>query len=467
MPAVDPIERQIRHVRRRRNLHELQRGLFLLIATATGSAAALVLLALRASERLFAAATWSLVGAVVVTAAFLARELGRRWVARDRAAAWIDARARLRGRLTTLVALRARAAGAPHAALRERTERAPRAALPHPPELAFLPLLVEENRARLARWRPEHLVRRRVPLAALVAALAATSALLIAVLLAPRLRPSFPEIVYSDEPVAGAEADAARGATPDRVVVAPRREEAARRHGRNAETPVAGDGDGAGEDDSTLARVSSGLQDRIRRELWGREWERARDAMARAERDAARSARAGRAPGTHAGASGDDRTDSDDGWETAGLPSARHGGRRPSAFGAARTGRATDADDAEAAARGLGEDHDTTTVSSGSGEPAPGAGNETDPNLFGAPTELDPHGRDTFELAISAPVRAQRAGSRRATGEPPAADADGHPELARAAHTEHAIRRMPVPPAYEAIVREVFAHHDVAPDTHP
>ncbi len=467
MPAVDPIERQIRRVRRRRNLHELQRGVFLLIATATGSAAVLVLLALQASERLFAAVTWSVVGAIVVTAALLARELGRRWIARDRAAAWIDARARLRGRLTTLVAVRARTAAATHAALRARTEDVARVVLPDPPALAFLPLLVEENRARLARWRPEHLVRRRVPLAALAAALAATAALLIAVLLAPRLRPSLPEIVYGDEPVEGAEADDAGGATPDRVVVAPTREEAARRHGRDAETPIAGDGDGAGEDDSALARLSSGLQDRIRRELWGREWERARDAMARAERDAARSARAGRVPDTRAGASGDDRTDPDDGWETAGLPSARHGGRRPAPFGEVRTGRATDADDAEAAARGLGEDHDTTAVGSGSGEPAPGAGNETDPHLFGTPTDVDPHGGDTFELAIGASVRAQRAGSRRATGEPPAAGADGHPELARAARAEHAIRRMPVPPAYEAIVREVFAHRDVAPDAHP
>src|SRR5439155_954857 len=54
--AVEAIQRQVCRVRRRRNLRELQRALYLLIAVGTGGATALVLLALTASPRLFARA---------------------------------------------------------------------------------------------------------------------------------------------------------------------------------------------------------------------------------------------------------------------------------------------------------------------------------------------------------------------------------------------------------------------------
>ncbi len=456
MPAVDLIERQIRQVRRRRNLHELLRGVLLVIATATGSAAALTLLALAADERLFAVAAWTLVGAVAATGLLLAREIARRRVSRAGAAAWIDAHARLRGRLTTLIAVRASEAGATLHSLGTSAGAEP----------AFLPLLTADNVARLAEWRPRLMVRRVVPVAALAAAIAMAAMLLLTTVLAPHLRPSFPEIVYSDEPVDALAGDDADGndTVPDRVVVAPTRGEASRRSGRRDEMPVAGDG-GTAEDDSALARLSTELQDRIRHQLWGREWERARDAMARAERAAAREATA-RAGGGYGGDS-DDRGEAGDEWETAGLASSRPGGRRPSGRGGSRSGTPTEASDDEAAARGFGDDADRTTTRAGSGEPAPGAGNEADPNVFGAATEVDPRGSDTFELAISAPVRAQRAGPRRAYGEPPPAGDDAHPELARAARAEHAIRRMPVPPAYEAIVREVFAHHQGAAETTP
>jgi hypothetical protein len=475
MPAVDPIERQIRQVRRRRNLHELLRGVLLVIATATGSAAALVLLALAADERLFAVATWTLVGAVAATGLLLAREIARRWVSRAGAAAWIDARARLRGRLTTLIAVRAAEARASmHGSkVRASIHGSEAGAALHSPGTsagaapAFLPLLTADNVARLAEWRPRLMVRRAVPVAALAAAIAMAAMLLLTTVLAPHLRPSFPEIVYSDEPVDALAGDDADGndTVPDRVVVTPTRGEASRRSGRRDEMPVAGDG-GTAEDDSALARLSTELQDRIRRQLWGREWERARDAMARAERDAARAATA-RAAGGRGGDSDDDRGEAGDEWETAGLESSRPGGRRPSGLGGSRSGEPTEASDDEAAARGFGDDADTTTTRAGSGEPAQGAGNEADPNVFGAATDVDPHGSDTFELAISAPVRAQRAGPRRAHGEPPPAGDDTHPELARAARAEHAIRRMPIPPAYEAIVREVFAHHEGAAETTP
>jgi hypothetical protein len=451
MPAVDPIERQMRLVRRRRNLLELQRGAFFLIATAATSAAALVLLALVASERLFAAASWSLGGAVAATAVLLGGEVRRRWMSPDGVAAWVDAHAGLRGRLATLVAVRARDPRVEH---------------------AFLPLLVADNVARLPTWRADRLVRRPVPRAALAAALAATTALALAVLLAPRLRPPFPEIVYSDEPVDGVESDDQADSTPSRVVVAPARGDATRRHERETGPAVGGDTTGAsgGGDDSRLAQLSSALQDRIRRDLWGREWERMRDAMARAERAmVARRSESGRSRGG-ADANEERGAEDDQGWETAGLPSTRAGARRPArkpGGDPAANGHAADANDADAAARGMGDEESLTAPRAGSGEPAPGAGNETDPNLFGPATDVDPRGGDTFELAINAPVRAGRGGPRRPSGEAPAADRDTQPQLGRSTRGEQTIRRMPVPAAYEPIVREVFAHRDAAADTGP
>ncbi len=115
----------------------------------------------------------------------------------------------------------------------------------------------------------------------------------------------------------------------------------------------------------------------------------------------------------------------------------------------------------------MGDDESLTAPRAGTGEPAPGAGNESDPNLFGPATNVDPHGGDTFELAIDAPVRAGRGGPRRPSGEAPAADRDAQPQLGRGTHGEQTIRRMPVPAAYEPIVREVFAHRDAASDAAP
>lgn len=440
MPDVDPIERQIRQVRRRRNLRELQRGLYFLIAIAALSAAALVLLALTASPALFAVVTWSVGGAVTVTALLLVRELRRQWIAPERAAPWIDERTGLDGRLATLIAVRARPASGGGR--------------------SFLPLLLAENLERLARWRPERVVGRRVPRGALASAITATAALALALLLGPGLRPHVPEIVYSDEPVDASEATD-DGGVPDRIVVAPARGRAEPRR-RDGGTPVAGrDASGAPEDDSALARLSSDLQDRIRRELWGREWERTRDAMARAERERA----AEEAAANGAGEAGDglersdgDEDSADEPWEPSGLASTRRGARRAAGRNRDTAGSRGESSAADDAARGFGDDTETSATGAGEGEAARGAGNGTDPNLFGAATEPGTEGGDTFELGIAAPVRARQAGPRRATGEPPPASADAHPETARATRAEQAIRKMPVPPAYEAIVREVFAH---------
>lgn len=450
MRNADPIERQVLRVRRRRNFRELQRALFALVTVAAGSAAAIVLLALLASPRLFAVASWSASGTVVVTAVLLARALRRRWLGADDTATWIDEHARLGGRLATLVAVRARA----------QRDAA-----------FFLPLLVEENRHALGRWRPQDLIRRRVPRAALASALAATMALALALVLAPRLRPPLPEIVYSDEPVAGGNATATDGGVPDRIIVAPPRNDTHATSGDRGSEDAAGNEGAVGNDpsdDSELARLSGALQDRIRRDLWGREWQRAHDAMARAAREGTRGTSDARRDGDAEDGGVDTDTDGgDERWETAGLPATRRGGRRGSSAGGMRRGHAAQSNDADAEARGLGDDDPEGQVGHGVGEPVAGAGNETDPNLFGPATDVDPHGSDSFELAISAPVRAQRTAPRRGSGDPPPASDDTHPELTRAARQEHAIRRMPVPSGYEAIVREVFAHREAPQDPPP
>ncbi len=443
MRDADPIERQVLQVRRRRNLRELQRALFALAAIAAASAAAVVLLALVARPRLFAVATWSAAAAVAVTGGLLLRGLRRRWLGVDAAADWIDAHAALGGRLSTLTAVRARAG----------------AATPF-----FLPLLLEENRRTLERWRPERLIGKSTPLPALLSALVATAVLLLALVLAPRLRPPLPQILYSDRPLDGAGGTAPDG-VPDRIVVAPGRDGGRPDHHREDSGGGAAepDDDHGGADDSALARLSDALRDRIRRDLWGREWQAAQDAMARAQRGGERQARRSTGDGA-----ADDGPDLDAGggeepWETAGLPASRRGTRRHGAPGDAQRGHAAESSDADAQARGLGDDDRDGRVGSGVGVAVPGAGNETDPHLFGAPTDARPGGdASSFELAINAPVRAQRGAPRRADGDPPPASDDAHPALTRAARQERAVRRMPVPSGYEDIVREMFAHRDAA-----
>ncbi|HEY2387487.1 MAG TPA: hypothetical protein VGK30_11035, partial [Candidatus Binatia bacterium] len=223
-------------------------------------------------------------------------------------------------------------------------------------------------------------------------------------------------------------------------------------------------GDADERDDSAMARLSSALQDRIRRDLWGHEWQAAHDAMERAARDEQRRAEHAARDG---GDDGDDLEagDGEQPWETAGLPADRRAPR--GSGGDARRGRPGEASDAAAKARGLGDDTHDPQVGSGAGEPVPGAGNETDPNLFGEPTAVDGtrESGSSFELAINAPVRAQRNAPKRGAGEPPPPSEDAHPALTRAARQEHTVRRMPVPSGYETIVREMFAHRDAARGT--
>src|SRR5437667_156580 len=122
--ALERMRRQMRAVRWRQNLHELQRALYHLLATLAAAATALVVLALLSTPGLFAAAAWGLGAGSVLLAAWITRALGRRWLSGARTPLWIDRHARLEGRLATALAPAGRAPGAHPAAALGRGSRA-------------------------------------------------------------------------------------------------------------------------------------------------------------------------------------------------------------------------------------------------------------------------------------------------------------------------------------------------------
>src|SRR5262245_8935410 len=95
--AVDVVERQGRRVRRRKNLYELQRTLYLTIAAGAVVATVLLPVALFASTEIFTIVGASAVVLAAGLAMMLAGALRRRWLARDRALAWIEVQAALGG----------------------------------------------------------------------------------------------------------------------------------------------------------------------------------------------------------------------------------------------------------------------------------------------------------------------------------------------------------------------------------
>ena len=245
--ALERMRRQVRAVRWRQNLHELQRALYHLLATLAAAAAALVVLALLSPPGLFAAAAWGLGAGSVLLAAWITRALGRRWLSGARTPLWIDRHARLEGRLATALELE-----------RHGGARAP-----------FFPLLVDDNARRLAAWRPERLVPEGMPSGAFAGALAAVGGFLLALLIAPWLRPGAPAVVSGRAP----------DGSPGRVGIVRRGRPPA--PGRRFVLLARPD-----EDDGALSRLPGALQERIRQRLWGEDRERAREAMERAERGA-------------------------------------------------------------------------------------------------------------------------------------------------------------------------------------
>src|SRR5438128_2654606 len=249
--ALERMRRQVRAVRWRRNLHELQRALYHLIAGLGGAMTALVVLALRAGSGVFALATWTLAAATLLLAGGLARALARRWLSSEQAPLWIDRQTALEGRLATALELEGRDA-----------RRAP-----------FFPLLVDDNARRIAAWRPERVVPEGLPSGAFAGALAAVGVFLLALLLAPWLRPSAPAVAAG-----GDAADRGMAIEGDRAI--------ARRVRARAGSPPATLVEPDDDDRSALSRLPAELQERIREELWGEDRERVHEAWERAERGA-------------------------------------------------------------------------------------------------------------------------------------------------------------------------------------
>ena len=412
--ALERMRRQVRAVRWRQNLHELQRALYHLLATLAAAATALVVLALLSTPGLFAAAAWGLGAGSVLLAAWITRALGRRWLSGARTPLWIDRHARLEGRLATALELE-----------RHGGVRAP-----------FFPLLVEDNARRLAAWRPERLVPEGMPSGAFAGALAAVGGFLLALLIAPWLRPGAPAVVSGRAP----------DGSPGRVGIVRRGRPPA--PGRRFVLLARPD-----EDDSALSRLPGALQERIQDRLWGEDREGAREAMERAERGAS-PAREDAWPPADPLAEASDPIDASDPEERWAVARRLPAGAKPPAG----EGGAAGADEApggnQAAARGDGAREAERDGGAGA---AAGAGTGTDPHLLGE-ASAERVARARFDLPLAARVRALGGGPAPLFGEAPPPAPDARPDLAAAQRRDAPVPKMGVPPAYEAAVRALFAH---------
>src|SRR5262245_50825357 len=107
-PTVDDVLRQVRRVRWRYNLQEVQRTLYLLCAVGAGAAPVFFVLALAAPLPLFVAGGGLATLGAAAAIGLVARSGWRRWLGPRAAPLWIDTQAGLGGRLATLVELDAR-----------------------------------------------------------------------------------------------------------------------------------------------------------------------------------------------------------------------------------------------------------------------------------------------------------------------------------------------------------------------
>jgi hypothetical protein len=415
------VARQVRDVRRRRNALEMQRALFLVIAVVEAAAAGLVGLALLAGPVLFVAAGVALVLAAIAVASAIARSATRRWLRARAAPRWIDRAAGLEGRLSSLLEVGRR-------------------------DAFFVPLLAAQTMRTLPSWTPARLVPRAVPWPALAAALAATATFVGLLALAPALEPALPEMEVDGRAVGG---DAVTlPVPPARVFLSPEGDVGTGGEATADDTPgLAG---GTEPREQGLLGLATGLQSRIRANVWGDRWQRAAAALARAER-----ARAVAPPGGSARRSDPERT-GDERWPMARLPVGGAGRSPASGSGTAR-GRWVEAIEGvrggEPSPREGGRN-----VGSGAGEGTSGAGDGTDAALFGPPSETAHADGDAFALAITARVRAPRATPRPPSGETPPAETDARPALADGQRRQLPVTKMPIPPAWEPLLRAVFAH---------
>ena len=402
---LDAIRDQVRGVRRRRNALAVQRAAYELAGVAAGLAALVVLAALRAGRLGFALAVVAALGGLAVALAGAARTVRHGWLSRAAAPGWIDGRGVLQGRLATLLSLR------------------------RVPEHPFERLLAAQTAARLRSLRPERLVPRVVPWGALAAAGAGAAALLAVLLAAPALRPSRPILLVGDRAIGSVAGEPGTGA-PSQLLVAPGAEQ------RSGD--AAGAGGEPGDDvppAEALADLSDRLQDWVQEALWGEAgWEPGEAPEGEEE------------PGEEAGG----------GERRRGRPERRAGVGAGSGDTPGRDG--VPADERAASARAQMGTIPPDGGTPGGGDGGSGAGTGSDPRLYGAARADEPGGGSRFELAIAARVRTRPGGALDPAGGAPPAEPDRNPALAAAQWPEKPAHRMAVPPAWQGVVRRLFAH---------
>lgn len=425
--AVDVVQRQVRRVRRRKNLYELQRASYLTIAATAVAAIILLPIALLASTAVFTVAVWSIGAILVGLALVVVGSTRRRWLPRAATLAWVEDHGALGGRVRTLLEIAARPGAKPG---------------------FFHGLLVEQIGRDLDGWTPRRLVPRAIPRGAFTCAMVATLVLAAALRLASLALPSAPTVAFSDGPLpsdAPTGSEQRRDPGPgERIVVAPGVPES-----RGPAAPGTGADDA--DDDSKLTRLSSALQESVRRQVWGKAWERVRDALARAA--AQRESDQG-TPAREMDADVDAETGED--WEVARAPSGELVRRRRPGIGKQPTERGDGESQQEEATPPESSPTDERVPSEG-GDGGVGAGNGVAPDLFGG-TPADRDGDASFELSLAARMRSDGGRDRSASGPPPEAAPDARPMLAGDQRRESAAHRMMVPASYETVVREVFAH---------
>ncbi len=434
--AVDVVERQVRRVRRRKNLYELQRTLYTTVAAGAGAATLLLPVTLFASTTAFGLAAACMAALMLGVAMLLAGALRRRWLGRAHAVRWVEAKAALGGRVQTLVEIAPRARNAPQ---------------------FFQALLASQVAAELDAWRPQRLVPRAVPRAAGASAVVMVAVLIVVFHLASLALPTPPAIGFSDRPHGGRDerSDGGDGAAPgERVVVAPG-------------VPSTGDTDSGQatddgrDDDSRLTQLSSAVQENVRKQVWGKAWERVRDALARAGTSGGGSRRDGRAAsedGGEEGVEGKLEGTEENEWEVARRPSER---ARGAADSSSDHTDGTDGADGQGDANSNADDPSAGSSDDADAGDAGGttAGNGASPgDLFAGAPVMPGAGSGSFELSLAARMRSDRSGRKRSGGPAPDADPDARPALGTEQRRETAAHRMAVPAAYEQVVREVFAH---------
>jgi len=202
----------------------------------------------------------------------------------------------------------------------------------------------------------------------------------------------------------------------------------------------------ADDERSALSRLPGALQERIQDLLWGEDRERVREALERAKRGPSPENEGAWSPAEQLA----DASDPEERWAIARKP--RPGAER--AAGEASTAPAPGGD--EAAPRGDGAHGPERGGEAGAHQAAAGAGTGTDPNLLGDASAARA-ARERFDLPLAARVRALGGAPEPPSGDAPPPAPDARPDLAAAQRRDAPVLKMSVPPAYEAVVRALFA----------